>query len=270
MNKQRGFTLIELLVVVSILAAIAGVTATAIGSYDQDAREQLVRVEMKNIAKAIRRFREDTGYWPKTGPYDYIGRYAGQTTPTDIDEYVNNYYAHESDFRFLFYLPERYVGGYDIDNLPSGWGSNNTPISQWEPDYGLGWNGPYIDIPAAREVIATAANCHNFGETEMDALLDPYTGYPATQRRRSIGIVDRFERDWQSATYNNFCVTVRDQGDRDQYIGDRWSGSPYLYITDYSDSSYCSSPDCIVIQSFGFDGQRDTDDDVVVVLQENR
>jgi prepilin-type N-terminal cleavage/methylation domain-containing protein len=65
-NKQTGFTLIELLVVVTILATLAGLTSVVMTGYEQDAQKQLTRVEMQRISNAIRRFKEDTGYWPKT------------------------------------------------------------------------------------------------------------------------------------------------------------------------------------------------------------
>ncbi|MCV6611676.1 MAG: prepilin-type N-terminal cleavage/methylation domain-containing protein [Amphritea sp.] len=66
-RDQQGFTLFELLVVVSVLAAMASIAAVAIDGYEQAAEEELVHVEMKNIAQAIHRYRADTGAFPAAG-----------------------------------------------------------------------------------------------------------------------------------------------------------------------------------------------------------
>ncbi|WP_293264771.1 prepilin-type N-terminal cleavage/methylation domain-containing protein [Neptunomonas sp.] len=110
-NTQAGFTLIELLVVISVLAAMAGIAVTAIDSYDGEARDQLARVEMNNIANAVYRFKQDTGYFPQEGVFN----------STDS-------VAHDSNFDFLFSSPQ----------------SSNVDILPWQADVARGWNGPYL------------------------------------------------------------------------------------------------------------------------------
>ncbi len=119
MKKQQGFTLLELLVVVSVLATLAGITAVAMDGYEQDAQEQLVQTEMKRIASAIYRFKEDTGYFPKEGVFP---------------DNTNNY-----DLSWLFDSPVS--GGLQV--LP------------WDVNSGRGWNGPYIDVGSQERVSKT-------------------------------------------------------------------------------------------------------------------
>ena len=69
-QDQAGFTLLELLVVLAVLTAVAGIGVLALGNVTGDTRERLARAEMNEIANAIRRFRADTGYWPKEGVFE--------------------------------------------------------------------------------------------------------------------------------------------------------------------------------------------------------
>jgi prepilin-type N-terminal cleavage/methylation domain-containing protein len=76
-KPSKGFTLIELLVVVSILAASSVIAvnlyySTDGGSVDSRVQRQLAQVEMMNIANAIRRFKQDTGFYPGQGPFSYL------------------------------------------------------------------------------------------------------------------------------------------------------------------------------------------------------
>jgi len=116
-KKQQGFTLIELLVVVSILAALAGLASVAMGSYQQDSEEKITRVEMQRIANAIRRFKADTGYWPKT----------------EAVAYSYGEYADPANFGFLF-------------------SQTGTSIPNWTPEYAIGWHGPYVNFDAMRTI----------------------------------------------------------------------------------------------------------------------
>jgi len=113
MPGQAGFTLLELLVVLSVLAAVAGIGVLALGGVTQDTRAELVRAEMNQIANAIRRFRADTGYWPKEGVF----------VNDAIDEVDN-----PGSFSQLFVQPND--GSDDI--LPH------------DPASDSGWNGPYL------------------------------------------------------------------------------------------------------------------------------
>ena len=69
-KTEKGFTLLELLIVVSILSAVAGLAATSMSGLETDTQEKLALTEMQTIAEAVRQFKRDTGYYPKTGPFN--------------------------------------------------------------------------------------------------------------------------------------------------------------------------------------------------------
>jgi len=147
---QAGFTLLELLVVLSVLAAVAGIGVLALGGVTQDTRAELVRAEMNQIANAIRRFRADTGYWPKKGVFEH----------DDVDKVDN-----PGSFSQLFVQPKDGAG----DILPH------------DPASDSGWNGPYL-----RELDAVTVTVgENFGsdgsglptdgpETQVSGVGDPF------------------------------------------------------------------------------------------------
>ncbi len=118
-NKQKGFTLIELLVVVSLLATMAGIAAVAMDGYEQQAEAQLVAVEMKRIASAVYRFKEDTGYFPKEGVFP------GST---------NNH-----DLSWLFDSPV----------------SGGVAVLPWNINTGRGWHGPYLEMGSHERISKT-------------------------------------------------------------------------------------------------------------------
>lgn len=123
-HHQSGFTLLELLVVVSILAAMAGIATSAVDGYNQRAQEELVHVEMSNIADAIYKFKRDTGYFPKTGVYPNNAANLSQ----------------KGDFKFL--LEEPSVG------------------QVWSVETGIGWKGPYMEQTSSQR-LHNGGDCAN-------------------------------------------------------------------------------------------------------------
>jgi len=241
--KQQGFTLIELLVVVSILAALAGLTSVAMDGYQQDSEEKLTRVEMQRISNAIRRFKADTGYWPKTetengnkfGANDSIVDYAG----TDA-----------ANFGFLFNKPD--------EDMPN-----------WNPEYAIGWHGPYIDLAAIKAITIDSLNPNLGCSGSSNAAI---TALP-----RINGLVDRFQQIRATTPGTTYCVLTREKKDHTKFKVAEYSASPYLYETDFdhADSALCEDGvnDCIALRSFGSDGidndGADTSDDIIFVLQQN-
>ena len=242
-KKTLGFTLIELLVVVSVLAAIAGMTSVALDGYQQDAEEKLTRVDMQRIANAIRRFKEDTGYWPKTES-------AGLGYKS----------SDAANFSFLF-------------NMPSG-------MNAWDVEYAIGWHGPYIDFPAIKTVAfdnintpsidcasANSAIIANFAQ--VDGLVDRF--------KQNIRYKISASVDFK------YCPLVKLEGISPiAYVNNQYSGSPYLYqekFTDFGhnictkDSDPNKSITCVALLSFGKDGVdnngSDNSDDIVFILQVN-
>jgi len=258
-SKQQGFTLIELLVVVSILASLAGLASVAMDGYQQESEETITRVEMQRIANAIRRFKADTGYWPKTESVAY-----------SYDEH-----ADPANFGFLF-------------------SQTGTSIPNWTPEYAIGWNGPYINLDAIKTIIVDEYNTpkpNGCADTDYYPDIAVIHGL-ATDEKRMNGLVDRFEKVRQSSSgkvkeqAHEYCVlTKKKTKDDDGDIVRKWdiediSASPYLYEINFihGEHTLCNSSNCIVLRSFGADGKdgyhddaedEDKYDDIVFVLQVN-
>jgi hypothetical protein len=80
---------------------------------------------MQEIAKAIQRFRQDTGYYPKTGPFD-LKSAGGEVVTGKSDAW--------------FYSPA------NLDQLTSITSPlpDTHQLFKWEPETGRGWRGPYL------------------------------------------------------------------------------------------------------------------------------
>lgn len=68
-RRAHGFTLLELLVVVTILAAVAGIAYGTMGGVQQRLDDDADRVQIAEVARALRQFRADTGFYPRQGPF---------------------------------------------------------------------------------------------------------------------------------------------------------------------------------------------------------
>lgn len=112
--SQSGLTLLEVLVTLGIIAAVAGIGVQVYTGVDDRTSQQLVRAEMRQIASAIQRFRRDTGYWPKQGPF-------AEAVADDRDLPAN--------LSQLFTAPRAEDGA---------------EILRYQVATGTGWNGPYI------------------------------------------------------------------------------------------------------------------------------
>ncbi|MCP5078096.1 MAG: prepilin-type N-terminal cleavage/methylation domain-containing protein, partial [Psychromonas sp.] len=134
-KKQSGLSLLELLVVVSILAAIAGIGVQVYGDTDQQVQVKLSSVELQVVANAVRRFKQDTGYYPKSGPFDLkqlprIGEVSLDTLP----DYVLGPVAKKiAWFDSPANLSQLITAPVDM---------NNNPIMPWNVETGKGWRGP--------------------------------------------------------------------------------------------------------------------------------
>lgn len=64
LNKKKGFTLIELMVVITILAAVGGISYTAILPHLGDGDRQVAQSNMASIHKVLQQFKSDNGNYP--------------------------------------------------------------------------------------------------------------------------------------------------------------------------------------------------------------
>lgn len=260
-SPQNGFTLIELLVVISVLAAMAGIAVTAIDSYDGEARDQLARVEMNNIANAIYRFKQDTGYFPHEGLFDKdANQYNDNGTLKDVRYQRTNSYD-DKNFSFLFDQPTKCE--WDTSVTPNRCKTTvsgsiiSLSILPWQADVARGWHGPYLTQDSQQHLQNTNCDLGLFIPT-------PASIYSALE--------DTYERA-RSYSDTDSCFAINNKG---QWVPRAAAGMPYRYQLDFtSDNTLdCKDNTCIVLISAGKDSifnsdANPSDDDVVTILRKN-
>lgn len=141
-STQRGFTLLEMLLVISLLAAVAFVAGGTFLGVREQTNDQLVHTEMQEIAKAIRRFKQDTGYYPKTGPFR-LKIDGGEVANDGLPEHVRT--LSDVEKRRWFYSPANFYQLLTaISPLKRPQSEPEHQLAQWNPETGRGWRGPYL------------------------------------------------------------------------------------------------------------------------------
>ncbi len=240
---RQGFTLLELLVIVAILAAVAFVAGSTFLGVREQANDQLVHTEMQEIAKAIRRFRQDTGYYPKTGPFD-LQAYGGSVPYTGLPASAGSDNAARD---LWFYSPANF---HQLLSRTSPLNGTGHQLASWDPETGRGWRGPYLQ--GHGDGFLDIRDGINSGTTPAGSLSgDPLAGNNVPDVE---GVADPFEHravnvggdtllDW-SATANGAEREV-------------W-GRPYLVF------GLDASPRIV---SMGPDGVYGTDDDIILNIE---
>lgn len=227
---QRGFTLLELMVVLVIMGSLIGLVGTAYRHYEQQAAQDLARVEMIRLVRAIHRYQRDVGYYPEQGNAADNGDTA--------------------DLNWLFYRP--------------------ATVPRWNISRRRGWNGPYIEPGSISALAISATVCALVQSLDKSPAEDLFSiGFT---NQHVNGLSDTFRRHFAKQITNRYCFA--------DFTGDRWlrrsaSGQPYQYLVDFYRTGHPQCPDsnhrCIVLQSFGPDGQDDggAGDDLVQVVRVN-
>ncbi len=161
--RQSGFSLIELLMVVSILAAVSGIGFFALSS---DTLEEkyvtLAKVEMQTIAKAVKQFKRDTGYYPGQGPFAILDRKTGVIN-TCADRCPIGTCDSRGGVAPDVIRDERHANVILLDDrTPDMWMKSpinmmqlltppqfcmNHPLAylaEWDESTNKGWHGPYL------------------------------------------------------------------------------------------------------------------------------
>lgn len=244
LKYSKGFTLIELLVVVAILAAMAGIAVSAVGGYEQKAREDLAQTEIKRIANAVLKFKSDTGYFPNTGVFS-------------AKESVS-----KSDFGFLFYSPSK--DGSDEN-------TQGSEVLPWDLASSRGWNGPYLSMDSADYM--RMDGCHQ-AEFNDDTKVFPANVNRAQDANSIIGLSDPFDAQKTYSEESGACF-VANHGKDNALIAKQFSGQPYQYETAFKNNRYpdCNEQGagCVALLSAGKNGKHENgdNDDIVRVLRVN-
>ena len=245
---KSGFSLLELLVVVSILAAISLIATGAYRGILADSEERLVRIEMQEIAKALRQFKEDTGYYPKQGPFDLslTSADSGSVTKECLPTYIGAAGLTDAGIRRWFNSPANF---YQLLSRTSPLDDNDSStdphqLETWKAETGRGWRGPYLaDFTDGYVDIGSEIN-ESSSETEGvagDPLeISDVSGIPAIPD--VIGIADPFYFKAEKVSANEVDDTLLDwsrnrrrlSSEDPDDIADRvdiekW-GRPYLFF----------------------------------------
>lgn len=65
-SGQKGFTLIEIMIVIVILGILAGLIVPRIMSEPDKARVVKAKLQIQNLAMALKKFKMDNGFYPST------------------------------------------------------------------------------------------------------------------------------------------------------------------------------------------------------------
>lgn len=238
MRNRRGFTLLELLVVIAILAAISFIAAGTFRGVGAHADERLVLTEMQEIAKALRQFKQDTGYYPREGPFALGATSNQEVTDADLATVAHSGSTAAARARW-FNSPANFYQLL-VGPLLSGHVQN---LETWNAETGRGWRGPYLRGFADGRV--------DIGD-DINASVDGIDGDPLTGNSISNvdGIADPFEYrpaggllDWTGVD-----------------AGEPW-GRPYLFLQNAAGRW--------VLISMGPDGEYDQGggDDIVLPIE---
>jgi prepilin-type N-terminal cleavage/methylation domain-containing protein len=125
--NNSGFTLLELLIVVAVLATLAGGVILSLGGIEDDTSLNLSKNEMLEIKKALIRFKQDTGFLPRQGPFDLAPPNGSGVVPLPVEG--ENWFKSPANFSQIYENPLA---------------STTHFLRAWNPDTSRGWRGPYL------------------------------------------------------------------------------------------------------------------------------
>lgn len=223
-RSQHGLTILEMLVVIAILVATATIGFTNFTGVIEDSREKIARTEMQEIARAIKQFRQDTGYYPKQGPFGLdMAPYGGGVDPNNLPTQAGTGPTEREDW---FYSPANFWQLFECpklkENHAQAWlgcdpDDPKRATSSWNPSTARGWRGPYLnrsgeglvdlsddlDVSGEGSPIATSNPAKLIAEAQ--GIADPFTyndrvGAPGFDDYHKLGSneYDDWLLDWRS------------------------------------------------------------------------
>lgn len=227
--------------VLAILSAVAFVATGTFRHVHDEADDRLVRVEMQEIAKAIRQFRQDTGYLPKTGPFALAADSGG----VPIANLPGEAGATDEAKRRWFYSPANF---YQLLGATSPLDGTGHTLAAWDPESGRGWRGPYLK-GYAEGYVAIGDDVNDDDSAVGDPTGDPLAGDVVAD---VPGLADPFaHRPAGGGALLGWSVVAGGE------VRPKW-GRPYLFLD--LDSSAATTRMGLV--SMGPDGLYGTDDDI--------
>ena len=144
--STRGFTLVELLVVCSVLAALS---VTAWGTYQgvtESNEDAIARTDLMRLANSLRRFKQDTGYFPGQGPFVLAATAQTEADCSAADGILRNWAEPADDaVRDDWFNSPANIA--QLLSAPTICGKHpQAHLRRWNPDTQRGWHGPYFDV----------------------------------------------------------------------------------------------------------------------------
>lgn len=133
LKKEDGLTILELLIVVAILAALAGGVVMILDGAEEDSSVKIAKSEMLEIKKALVKFKQDTGYLPKQGPFELAP--PNQCNASNLNGVV----PLPPQGKDWFCSPANFLELYENPLAATA-----HPLKDWNPDTARGWRGPYL------------------------------------------------------------------------------------------------------------------------------
>jgi len=179
-KNESGFTLLEILIVVAVLVTLAGGAMLALGGVQNDAALQVSRAEMLEVKDALLRFRTDTGFLPRQGPFELAASDGG---PCSAGAVGGQAPLPAGKPPAWFCSPVNFDPLYT--NPLAGTGH---PLETWQPDTGRGFRGPYLTqhgeglVDAGDALLSDGAGDPVTGGllSEMRGVSDPFIGDPVS------------------------------------------------------------------------------------------
>jgi len=134
MARQSGFTLIEIMVVVIIIGVLSAIVAPVVVGRIEDARVEVVKVDLRTIAAALKIYRVDNFGYPSSEiglsalvekPYDNSAPNWNREGYLDDDEAPRDPWGTE--YQYLKPGPDGsdyYVYSFGADRMPGGEGAD--------------------------------------------------------------------------------------------------------------------------------------------------
>lgn len=112
---DSGFTLLELLAVITLIGLLATFAVSALSGIEQDSTVKITQIEMVELRKALRQFKQDVGHFP--------------------DELAATYPDEQKRIALLVKCSDDQVTNPE---------HFDPQCSPWNIDLAKGWRGPYV------------------------------------------------------------------------------------------------------------------------------